>query len=197
MLASGGVGGSIGKKMVSMIHDCPLYLILLLPFFIIFLFISAPVIFILMIAASFGDIVFSGVIPLGASHVPTYYTPGSSNIKTQTFVFMVCGSLFGALHCVGWNFTFPTYAEQMLWRVTSLAVAVIPIVFVGFAIPTLIFRNSTTGVILWLSRFLLAMQFFLYMLARLSLLVQALALLRKQPTGAFLDIDWLKVIPHL
>jgi hypothetical protein len=197
MLASGSVSGFIGKKMVSIIHECPVYLYLLLPFLIIFLFISAPVIVILMIAASFGDIVFSGVIPVGASHVPKYYSPGTNNSGVQTFVFMICGSLFGALHCIGWNFTFPTYAEQMLWRVTSLAVAVIPIVFVGFAIPTLLFRHRTNGVVLWLSRLLLAMQFFLYMLARLSLLVQALVLLRKQPTGAFRDIDWLKFIPHL
>jgi hypothetical protein len=34
-------------------------------------------------------------------------------------------SFFGGLHCIGWNFKFPTYSEQILWRGTSLVITVI------------------------------------------------------------------------
>jgi len=38
---------------------------------------------------------------------------------------------------------------------------------------------------------------FIYVLARLSLIGQALALLRHQPESAFLAVDWTKYIPHI
>ena len=38
---------------------------------------------------------------------------------------------------------------------------------------------------------------FIYVPARLSLIGQALALLRNQPQTAFLAVDWTKYIPHI
>ncbi|KAK0475716.1 hypothetical protein IW261DRAFT_1567505 [Armillaria novae-zelandiae] len=32
------------------------------------------------------------------------------------------GSLFGAIHCAAWSFSFPSYAEKVLWRTSSLAI---------------------------------------------------------------------------
>jgi hypothetical protein len=38
------------------------------------------------------------------------------------------GSLFAAIHCVAWNFSFPTPVELLLWRTTCLATIVLPII---------------------------------------------------------------------
>jgi hypothetical protein len=34
--------------------------------------------------------------------------------------------VFGGLHCIAWNFEFPSYAELILWRTASIASAAIP-----------------------------------------------------------------------
>jgi len=38
---------------------------------------------------------------------------------------------------------------------------------------------------------------FAYVLTRLSLIAQALALLRNQPSSAFVTVDWTEYVPHL
>ena len=43
-------------------------------------------------------------------------------------VFALFGVIFVGLHCIGWNFKFPTHTKQTLWRSTSLAIAAIPLI---------------------------------------------------------------------
>jgi hypothetical protein len=33
--------------------------------------------------------------------------------------------LFGAVHCVAWNFEFPTELEMIFWRLSSIVTAVV------------------------------------------------------------------------
>lgn len=48
------------------------------------------------------------------------------------FVIMSVSSLtFGGLHCLAWNFEFPTRAELICWRVASLVSAILPILALG------------------------------------------------------------------
>ncbi|KAH8589511.1 hypothetical protein B0O99DRAFT_636669 [Bisporella sp. PMI_857] len=42
------------------------------------------------------------------------------------------GSLFGALHCLAWNFSFPTQTELALWRTSSILTTVLPPLSVYF-----------------------------------------------------------------
>ncbi|KAF8950661.1 hypothetical protein BDZ97DRAFT_2027258 [Flammula alnicola] len=37
------------------------------------------------------------------------------------------GVVFGAIHCAGWNFLFPSHAELILWRISSLVIIVVPL----------------------------------------------------------------------
>lgn len=34
----------------------------------------------------------------------------------------VIAALFGAIHCIGWIFAFPSHMEQLLWRITITCV---------------------------------------------------------------------------
>lgn len=38
------------------------------------------------------------------------------------------GTLFGGLHCLAWDFDFPTKAESVLWRVCSVVTSILPLV---------------------------------------------------------------------
>ena len=42
--------------------------------------------------------------------------------------------IFGGLHCLAWNFDFPTHAELMLWRVASLATSALPSFALGVSL---------------------------------------------------------------
>src|SRR5262249_47743614 len=35
---------------------------------------------------------------------------------------------FGAIHCVGWSFSFPSHTEQILWRISSISITSAPVV---------------------------------------------------------------------
>ncbi|KAJ4411359.1 hypothetical protein N0V82_009011 [Gnomoniopsis sp. IMI 355080] len=48
------------------------------------------------------------------------------------FILMAVSSLaFGGLHCLAWNFEFPTRAELICWRAASLTSAILPVIVVG------------------------------------------------------------------
>ncbi|KAK1752636.1 hypothetical protein QBC47DRAFT_463181 [Echria macrotheca] len=40
---------------------------------------------------------------------------------------LFAGTLFGGIHCLAWNFDFPTHIEQILWRVCSVLTAALPV----------------------------------------------------------------------
>ena len=141
-----------------------------------------------------------------SAHVPTFYAPNmvpdDSGILIG-FVLPVVAMLFGALHCIGWNFNFPTDIEQLLWRIGSLAITAIPsILFVfgllkqydgGFTIES----EMLGGMVVTVGGFLVGAGLIGYMLARLLLLTQAIVLLRDQPESAFYAINWADFLPHI
>ena len=36
------------------------------------------------------------------------------------------GVCFGAIHCIAWHFSFPTHAELLIWRISCVAITVVP-----------------------------------------------------------------------
>lgn len=53
------------------------------------------------------------------------------NTPAMFTLMAVLSFLFGGLHCLAWNFEFPTRTEQTCWRVASLASAILPVVALG------------------------------------------------------------------
>jgi len=166
---------------------------------------------------------------LDATHVPTFYAPNTNDSEDHRPLVLyglpVVAAIFGALHCIAWNFHFPSHIEQLLWRIGSLTITLIPSVpFVyyllaliarllkflkgryGFhlCIPFFSLPQSVQNVLLFVRLTLLVIIAFLggaglvaYMLARLLLLTQAIMLLRKQPESAFYAINWSNFLPHI
>ena len=50
-----------------------------------------------------------------------------SSVSGMILVTMV----FGGIHCVAWSFAFPSSTEQLLWRISSIAITGIPLAVVG------------------------------------------------------------------
>jgi len=177
-----------------------------LPLFI-FVFLLSPIIafasaFLRTIADLLGR---SSSFPGGATHVPTFYVPRHRySANFHAFLLIALGTLFGGIHCAGWNLPFPTYAEQKLWRVASLAVTIIPIAV--FPIAFIINRTIKMCLAIFKSKsnydeilgnLTLIISVPVYALARLVLLGLALALLRHPPPNAFNAVDWTRFYPHL
>ncbi|KIL62380.1 hypothetical protein M378DRAFT_165741 [Amanita muscaria Koide BX008] len=107
-------------------------------------------------------------------------------------VYLIVGGGFGAMHCLAWNSAFPTRAEQLIWQVSSLIVAV----FGGTAF--LIGVND-----LWdteanvLVGFIFIVIVPMYCFARISLLILALLQLRALPYAGYATPSWSMFYPHI
>jgi len=167
--------------------------ILLLPFFTLLFLVS------FIFTAVFGIITTSTVTP-NSLHVPSFYSPTTKSDKySRMVVFALFGVIFGGLHCIGWNFTYPTTFEQHLWRASSLAITAIPLIVapIDYLLENYKLDKGFLKVVRLTLDLIMTILLFIYVPARLTLIGQAFALLRKQPQDAFLAVDWNQYIPHL
>lgn len=141
---------------------------------------------------SLGDIALTNEIPPNATHVPTFYAPDTGMADVAIFLLLpIFAAVFGGLHCIGWNFDYPTQAEQMTWQVTSAMTTAIPFATLFILCFNTLWNEErhTLDYPAWIL-------IFIYVLARSSLLVQALVLLRLQPASAYRAVDWTKFLFH-
>jgi hypothetical protein len=176
-----------------------LFIIVLIPFFTLLFLVS------FIFTAVFGIVTTSSIRP-GASHVPSFYASSTRSDRwSRMVVFALFGVIFGGLHCVGWSFEFPTDTEQTLWRSTSLAITAIPLIVapIDFLLAIRLHTRNIKScgkleqITLLTLDLVMTVLLFIYVPARLSLIAQALALLRSQPPSALTAVDWTKYLPHL
>lgn len=108
------------------------------------------------------------------------------------------GIVFGATHCLAWWFAFPTWQEQMLWRISSAIIVLVPVFYVllyGFLLVKLL--PSGQGWFQVLSRSSQLIAAIGYIAARILLLGLTITTLRSLPDDAFSTVPWTKYIPHI
>ncbi|CAG7999667.1 unnamed protein product [Penicillium salamii] len=147
-------------------------------------------------------------IPNHALHAnPTSrYTSGGQLIpRIQTFGSgLLCSSfIFGGIHFVAWNFTFPSHTERLLWHISSIVTtAACPVSGIGeyliaiicAALPPKTERNAehlrvrVVDIFLYLTTGLFA-------IARIFIIVEVIRSLAFLPPRAFLA-TWSNNIPH-
>ena len=113
-------------------------------------------------------------------------------------------SCFSLLHLIGWNFDFPTRIEQMVWRWTCISMGVvlgigcfveaISIVVEGYPTPGLTTLNGYK--LKWPTNLLFFIPGFLYISARLIVIVEIVISLRLLPLGCFEVVQWSQLLPH-
>ena len=132
---------------------------------------------------------------------------------------------FGGLHCLAWDLHFPTAIEQLMWRTSSVVVAIaIPLVWLSSLIVWLIDRfvekrrektfekegitkhtyqhgkSLKSASSQWstdVSWVVSTACLCAYTLARLCLLIQTCVSLRSLPADCYRSVDWLAVVPHV
>ena len=103
--------------------------------------------------------------------------------------------VFGGIHCVAWSFDFPSPIEQLLWRISSIAITGIPLAAVGIVFMYKQFHsNNPVKVILKTTFYLLVL---LYPISRIVLLVLSLTTLRSLPPSTYRMVQWTAFLPHV
>ena len=115
----------------------------------------------------------------------------------------IIGLFFGAVHCIAWNFYFPTIMERTLWHVCAVAVGIGPaLVLILMSIILFLNGNDVENIAYsLLSSLLVALGLILpyltFFIARIGLLVLSLMALRDIPSSAYQTVPWLSYIPHI
>ncbi|KAJ8507314.1 hypothetical protein ONZ45_g10300 [Pleurotus djamor] len=133
--------------------------------------------------------------------------------RRSLFFAGVAATGFGAIHCIAWNFRFPSSSEQLLWRISSVIVTASPVLLylVISAIICLIkarHHYELTGVSLtivsviercvrYAAMFFVPLVLYAYLVARLVLIAESFAVLRDLPPDTFTVIPWASLIPHI
>ncbi|KEF63738.1 uncharacterized protein A1O9_01716 [Exophiala aquamarina CBS 119918] len=127
--------------------------------------------------------------------------------------------VFGGLHCLAWNFHFPTPVERLLWRICSIIISVsipaawltstvvsfvlkrvLPNIWYGHVQSESYFHSTSDRVSVrdWFAfhRVIHAIGLILYVLARLYLIAEMFSSLRSQPAAAYITVEWTNFWPH-
>ncbi|KDR70364.1 hypothetical protein GALMADRAFT_144669 [Galerina marginata CBS 339.88] len=181
-----------------------------------------PLIGMVAVLARIPDIIYNSTHTSRAEGVPTFYTsykffpekPLGEDLVALNFLPFV-GILFGAIHCAGWNFSFPSLFETYIWRLSSALITCVPLMILlleiycglqvwfgdNFFVPKSLVDNFLVRII---QDFLLisivvitALVLLYYIVARLALLVVAFTTLRDLPPGALAAVEWTSFLPHI
>lgn len=126
--------------------------------------------------------------------------PSWIQIDKADIVTSIITILFGAVHCLAWNFRFPSETERLLWRIAALVTTVSPIGWTAVYTMSLIddlegirAKRITVASINWLSTIVVP----LYLVARVLLLLIAFISLRSLPRAAYETVYWTTFIPYV
>ncbi len=111
------------------------------------------------------------------------------------------GALFGGVHCIEWTSSgfFESSLERLLWKISSLLVAIVPVIL-AFEVFSLSSITRIRKYIRWIIPCIMIASrifIFIYICARVYLLVDMFLSLRSLPPGALEEIDWTRYIPHI
>ncbi|KAK7002313.1 hypothetical protein R3P38DRAFT_3215468 [Favolaschia claudopus] len=147
-----------------------------------------------------------------STDVSAFFSPPLSDTVTGIGLIIECAValVFGVIHCIAWNTKFPSTAEKWMWRASAVIVTGLPVAWLVTIARIVIVlegddddtpegENDTPSNLLFTALAYLAFfsSILLYVMARVFLLVLPFAALRSLEPAVFIDISWVKYIPHL
>ncbi|KAK0433778.1 hypothetical protein EV421DRAFT_1718226, partial [Armillaria borealis] len=123
------------------------------------------------------------------------------SVRLATVLYV--GFFFGAIHCAAWSFSFPSYAERVLWRTSSLAIIIGLLCGIGHILLPKRLTIPLIGSLLqrarkdFVSVSLSVLAVVIYIIARVTLIVLALLQLRSLPPLTLCTVNWTTFIPHI
>ncbi|KAG1896994.1 uncharacterized protein F5891DRAFT_562754 [Suillus fuscotomentosus] len=138
--------------------------------------------------------------------VPTFDGSIELDVSDKTILqqaALIMAIIFGGIHCMAWFFAFPTYEEQVLWRISAVVTTCTPCLCLSAYLNSEIIdlvrrlpdseRHIIWGVYLMTCCALVT----LYITARVVLLVLMFTTLRNLPPDAYKVVSWTSLVPHL
>ncbi|KAF8857200.1 hypothetical protein BDZ45DRAFT_436793 [Acephala macrosclerotiorum] len=104
--------------------------------------------------------------------------------------------VFGGIHLAAWNFEFPTHVEQILWRYASVTCTCLFVAIFFLSLLHDLLKHLGTGISLHIQTCIVGFSMFIYVVARLVLLVELFRTLCFLPPSAYIS-TWAANIPHL
>ena len=111
---------------------------------------------------------------------------------------------FGAVYVAGWNISFATKAEQLVWRICSLIMFNLIVAYwavdAGVELYQKKIKNLSRDHRAVVTPFQMALYTVIsavYIATRICILVEPFVGLRSLPVGAFETVQWTAVIPHV
>ena len=129
----------------------------------------------------------------GPLRVPTFYS--YTAVPWDRFVFAIFVSIFfGATHSGAWYYEFSTSTERWGWRIMSTIISVAPLILLSMFIAS---GMKIVDLRSFIFSFFHVGLSWVYITARIALLLFPLISLRALPPGAYIDFDWATIIPHI
>jgi hypothetical protein len=136
----------------------------------------------------------------GPLRVPTFYSYTGHSLGRFAFG-VVVSVLFGAMHCIAWYYEFPSSPERWGWRISCIVISVLPLFLL--LVFTVLWKMGVTSRLSTRTHgsalfHILHVSFvWPYVTSRIVLLLFPLIALRALPSGAYADINWATMIPHI
>ncbi|KAG1732850.1 uncharacterized protein EDB91DRAFT_1057858, partial [Suillus paluster] len=105
------------------------------------------------------------------------------------------GTIFGGIHCTAWFYTFPTYQERVLWRVSSIYITFTQ--WFHLLAYLLFIPKTEQKKTLRLSFIVMFPGIVLYIAARVIIFTVMVTTLRSLRPDAFETVSWANLVPHL
>jgi len=115
--------------------------------------------------------------------------------RLRTFTMIILGVIYGGLHTVAWDAHFPSYAEQILWRVSAVLIVGLSAILFFFA--QYVDRLPDEGEMSLSQSLVLLFVLPLFFFPRLYLVIEAFISVRSLPVGAYQTVDWVEFLPHI
>ncbi|KAG2040481.1 hypothetical protein BDR03DRAFT_948893 [Suillus americanus] len=131
--------------------------------------------------------------------VPTF--DGSIELKDSDgsvlwIAAFLMASMFGGIHCMAWFFAFPTYQDQVLWRMSAVAITCTP--WSGLYVVSIVMMVSHASITEPINGLIMLIICpMVYIIGRAVLLVLMFTTLRNLPPDAYTAVLWTSLMPHL